>query len=95
MTAVDTTASEVAWDIEPLLAGRTIDELLDDAEHRATELTVYRGKIAEFSAADLAGFMDALAGVVELLERASSYAHLAFATDTADPARGAPSYCRA
>src|SRR3954454_2634834 len=80
---------DVSWDLEPLLEGRSIDDLLDDAQGRADALAERRGQVASFSSADLASFVAGLAGVEELVERASSYARLSFATDTADPARGA------
>ena len=89
MVMVQSGAADVAWDIDPLLGGRTLDDLLDDAERLAGALTQYRDQVASFAADDLAHFMHSLAEVHELVERANSYARLAFATDTADPARGA------
>src|SRR4051794_18407258 len=82
-------AADVAWDLSPLLNGRSVDDLLDEAAAAAEGLAVRRGQVATFSAADLAGFMAELAEVRELVERAESYARLSFTTDTADPARGA------
>ena len=49
----------------------------------------YRGALATIDGAGLAEAMHELAEIHELVGRAGSYAHLDFATDTADPARGA------
>ncbi len=91
-TDADLTASEVVWDLAPLLpdpGDPGIAELLDAADARADELTRSRGKIASLDAAGLAQFMTGLAEVLELVGRAGSFAGLDFATDTTDPARGA------
>ena len=87
----DLAASGVAWDLEPLLDGRPgIDELFDEAERISNELVASgRGRIASMSAAELAAFHRRYAEMIELLERAGSYAHLKFAENTADPANGA------
>lgn len=88
----DRTAADVAWDLEPLVAGRGpagVDRLLDDAEHRAEGLEQHRGRVGELDAGALAALMRDVAEVNELIGRAGSYAGLAFATDTRDPARGA------
>jgi oligoendopeptidase F len=88
----DLLASDVAWDLEPLVEGRGpagVDELLDEAAGLADELTRHRGHVAELDAAGLAGVMRALAEVTERIERAGSYASLRFSVDTADPERGA------
>ena len=47
------------------------------------------GKVAELDAAGLHGAMRELEAINELIGRVGSYASLRFATDTADPARGA------
>ncbi len=91
-TDADLTASEVVWDLAPLLPdpGDTgITELLDAADARADELAQTRGKVATLDAAALATFMNGLADVLDLVGRAGSYAGLDFSTDTTDPARGA------
>jgi oligoendopeptidase F len=88
----DVLASDVAWDLEPLVEGRGptgVEELLDEAGRLADELTRHRGHVAELDAAGLAGVMHALAEVNERIERAGSYASLRFSVDTADPERGA------
>jgi oligoendopeptidase F len=91
-TDADLTASEVVWDLEPLLpdpGDAGLDELLDAADARADELAKTRGKVAELDAAGLAAFMTGLADLLDLIGRAGSYAGLDFSTDTTDPARGA------
>src|SRR5258708_1373294 len=91
-TDADLTASEVVWDLTPLLpvpGDDGIAQLLDAADARADELAQARGKVASLDAAGLARFMTGLAEVLELVGRAGSYAGLDFATDTTDPARGA------
>ena len=84
-----TVAEDVVWDLDPLLAERSVDDLLDEAERRASVLAAQRGAVSALSAAALAEFMTELAAVRELTGRASSYASLRFAGDTSDPANGA------
>jgi oligoendopeptidase F len=87
---MDLTASDVAWDLSPLLADASdASALVDQAEEIAGELTTYRGRIATLDAPQLATFMARLADLHDRLGRAHSVTSLAFATDTADPARGA------
>jgi oligoendopeptidase F len=91
-TEADLTASEVLWDLAPLLPApgeEGLDELLDRADARADELAKTRGHVAELDAADLAAFMTGLAELLDLVGRAGSFVGLEFATDTTDPARGA------
>ena len=91
-TDADLTASEVLWDLGPLLpdpGDKGIAELLDGADARADTLARTRGKVADLDAGGLADFMTGLAEVLDLVGRAGSYAGLHFSTDTADPARGA------
>lgn len=86
----DLTASHVSWDLAPLL-GDAHDPLalVEQAEAIAGELTSFRGRIGTVPAHELATFMGRLAELHELLGRAHSATSLSFATDTADPARGA------
>jgi oligoendopeptidase F len=88
-TDPDLSASEVAWDLEPLLEGSTVDVLLDRADVLAAELAELRGTVASLEAERLAAAMHRFAALQEQIGRAGNYASLAFATDTADPARGA------
>ncbi|HNG23259.1 MAG TPA: M3 family oligoendopeptidase [Microthrixaceae bacterium] len=86
---VDLTAADVAWDLEPLLDGHSVDELLDRAEEVADQLANLRGTIAEMSAGALADAMHLSAELEDLQGRAGYYAMLRFSEDTQDPGRGA------
>ncbi|HEV7525002.1 MAG TPA: M3 family oligoendopeptidase [Acidimicrobiia bacterium] len=91
-TDADLTASEVVWDLGPLLpdpGDQGLDELLDSADAKADELARTRGKVADLDAVGLAAYMSGLAELLDLVGRAGSFAGLDFATDTTDPARGA------
>ncbi len=84
---------ETAWDLEPLVdgageagVGRLLDEALERAQQFATN---YTGRLAELDSSGLEAAMRELAEINELVGRAGSYASLQFATDTADPSRGA------
>lgn len=85
MTDIDT----VAWDIDSILEGRTIDEIFDAAEGAANELVGLRGTVGRLDAAALAAAMQQMASVWDLLARAGYHPMLSFSTDTSDPARGA------
>ena len=84
-----TDAAGVAWDIDSILDGRTIDELFDAAEAAATELTELRGRVGGLDAGELADAMQSMAAVMDLLARAGYHPMLSFSTDTGDPVRGA------
>jgi len=86
---VDLTAADVAWDLEPLLDGHSVDELLDRAEEVADQLANLRGTIAEMTAGALADAMHLSAELEDLQGRAGYYAMLRFSEDTQDPERGA------
>ena len=86
---VDLTAADVAWDLEPLLDGHSVDDLLDRAEGVADQLANLRGAIAEMSAGALADAMHLSAELEDLQGRAGYYAMLRFSEDTQDPGRGA------
>jgi oligoendopeptidase F len=91
-TDTDLTAADVAWDLEPLVDGKGdagVDELLEEAGRVAASVAERRGSVARLDAAELAAVMHELASVAEMVGRAASYAHLRFAADTTDPARGA------
>jgi oligoendopeptidase F len=88
----DLLASDVAWNLEPLVDDRGpagADVLLDAAQGRADQLTGHRGKVADLDAGGLAAVMHELAEVQERIERAGSYAALRFSVDTTEPERGA------
>ncbi len=85
----DLTAADVAWDLDPLLGGGTVDQLLDEADALADALADLRGKVAQLDAAGLAAAMRSMAALWEAQGRAGNFASLAFATDSLDAARGA------
>ncbi|MEA2211804.1 MAG: oligoendopeptidase [Solirubrobacteraceae bacterium] len=84
---------ETEWDLAPLVDGNTshgAEELLTEAVTRSTAIAErYPGRVAELDSANLAELMRELAAIHELVGKAGSYAALRFATDTADPERGA------
>ncbi|HUA50110.1 MAG TPA: M3 family oligoendopeptidase [Solirubrobacteraceae bacterium] len=82
------------WDLAPLLDGEEdrarAESMLDEAKERATRFSeAYTGKVAELDAEGLRAAMYELEVINELIGRVGSYASLRFATDTADPTRGA------
>ncbi len=92
MTATDLTAADVAWDLETLLPDPGepgVDTLLAEADAVVARVVPFRGRIAECSTDEIVDLVTLLASLSELIGRAGSYAGLRFATDTADPARGA------
>lgn len=84
-----TDVTDVAWDIDSILDGRSIDGLFDAAESSATELADLRGRVGTLNAGQLADAMHSMATVMDLLARAAYHPMLSFSTDTSDPARGA------
>jgi oligoendopeptidase F len=84
---------ETEWDLAPLLDGdgeTGVERLLDEALERAQRFAfTYTGRLAQLDSAELEAAMRELAEINELVGRAGSYASLRFATDTADPSRGA------
>ncbi|MGI8624849.1 MAG: M3 family oligoendopeptidase [Solirubrobacteraceae bacterium] len=93
----DPDLEQVAWDLSHLLDGASpgdaraaVDALLADARERAQGFAAaHRGRLSQLGAAGLAAAMRDLGEVEDAIGRAFSYAALSFATDTADPARGA------
>jgi oligoendopeptidase F len=81
------------WDLAPLVEGEGragAERMLDEARQRAERFAeTYPGRVPQLDAADLRAAMAELETLNELIGRAGSYASLEFATDTADPARGA------
>ncbi|MSO17092.1 MAG: M3 family oligoendopeptidase [Acidimicrobiia bacterium] len=87
----DQLATDVAWDLEPLL-GETgsVDSLLAEAAEEAEKFSEkYRGRIAYLSASDLAKAMHALAQISDGVGRVGSYVGLKFSVDTTNPEFGA------
>lgn len=90
VAASDLTASDVAWSLDSLLpAGKSLDDLLDDADQRADQVAEYRGRVGSLTSPELVELMSLLADVGELMSRAGHYAMLRFSENTADPERGA------
>jgi oligoendopeptidase F len=86
----DLTAADVAWDLQPLLAGvQTPLELVVQAEALAEELRRHRGALGSMEPNELAQFFASLARLHDTLGRAQALTSLEFSVDTADPARGA------
>jgi len=82
------------WDLAPLLDGAdsegAVKQELERALARATQFAQqHAGKVAQLDAEGLEQAMRELAAIEELFGRAASYASLQFATNQADPARGA------
>ena len=89
-TDVDLAASDITWDLEPLLADAgSPDELMEAASARAEDLQSYRGRVASLDAGELAELMTAVAEINELVSRAGHYGMLRFTENTQDPERGA------
>ena len=88
-----TDVQDVAWDLDPLVDGEGpggADRMLAEADERAAAFAErYAGRVAELDGAELAGAMEELQTIAELVGRAGNYAHLRFAVDTLDPANGA------
>lgn len=84
---------DTEWDLGPLVDGgddATVDRMLAEAGELATALAGrYAGQVATLDAVGLREAMHEFETISELVGRAASYASLRFATDTADPARGA------
>ena len=91
MSAVDTGADDVRWDLEDL--HEDPDELraaLDTAAEEAAAFAErYRGEIGDLDPESLAEALDRLAPLHDRLGRAHAYAHLHWSTDTNDGERGA------
>ena len=84
---------ETGWDLAPLVDGDEqsgVQRQLDEARERSERFAAaHAERLAELDAAGLAEAMHELAAINELVGRAGSFASLRFATDTADPTRGA------
>jgi oligoendopeptidase F len=81
------------WDLEPLVGGEGaagVERMLEEATGRASAFAeTYAGNLVKIDAAGLEAAMRELGEIEELVGRAGSYASLRFATDTAEPTRGA------
>ncbi len=88
-TEEDLLASYVAWDLDTLLDGSDVDDLMDQSEEMIGQLEGLRGKVADLDSAALAAAMTKLADLQEVQGRVGYYAMLRFSENTADPERGA------
>jgi oligoendopeptidase F len=94
MTTTELTGAEdIAWDLSDLYDGGD-DSRLDADVQEADEAAAafrdrYYGKVAELSAPELREAIEERERIESILTRAIYYAHLWFATDMADAARGA------
>jgi oligoendopeptidase F len=87
----DLSASAIAWDLTTLLPAPDdagLEQLLDEADAIAEQLSAERGRVHELDAGALAAHLRDAARVAELLGRAGSYTSLSFSVDTADPTNG-------
>ncbi len=84
---------QTEWDLDPLVDGEGaagVERLLGEALRRASWFAQrYAGAVGKLDGPGLQTAMRELEAINELGGRAGSYASLLFATDTADPARGA------
>ena len=88
-----TGAEEVAWDLSDLYESPDdprLDEEVADAERSAAAFRErYHGKVASLDASALAEAVAERERIESAMDRPLTYAHLNFATNMADPARGA------
>ena len=88
-----TGAEEVAWDLSDLFEGiddPRVDEEIARAETDAAAFRErYHGKVAELDAAGLAAAVAEHERIESAVVRPLTFAHLVFATNMAEPARGA------
>jgi oligoendopeptidase F len=88
--AADPALDAATWNLAPLLGGRNVDAILDEALSRASDFAArHRGRLAELDTPTLAAVMRELGAIQDLAGRAASFAALSFMLDTADPERGA------
>ena len=84
---------QTEWDLSPLVDGEAdagVERQLAEGVTRADAFAErYQGRIGELDADEMIVAMRELADINELVGKAGSYASLRFATDTADPTRGA------
>ena len=92
--------SKVRWELSHLLDHEDVPSdaspkqavvaLLDRAEQLVGDFaSTYNGKVADLDGPGLIAAMRAQEAISDVAGRAANYAHLNFATDTADPERGA------
>jgi oligoendopeptidase F len=94
MTTTELTgAEEVTWDLSDLYEGGDDPRIEEDVQTADDAAKAFRdryyGRVVELSAAELAGAIEERERIESILTRAIYFAHLWFATDMADPPRGA------
>jgi oligoendopeptidase F len=93
MTSVESTSpaapTSVVWDLDPLLAGDTVDDLLARADELVTAMEPVRGRVGELSADELVTYQQRSAELGDILGRAGSFAGLRHAANTDDESAGA------
>ncbi|MGI8774166.1 MAG: M3 family oligoendopeptidase [Actinomycetota bacterium] len=90
--AMNEEANSVVWDLGPLVYDKGsdgVEELLDQADELAEELSKARGQLGSFNSDRLAAFMGRLGELEDLTGRAGNYAQLRYSADTNDPKNGA------
>ena len=95
MTTIEETtgAEEVSWDLSDLYDGPDDPKLEEEAAGAERDATAfherYHGTIGSLSAAGLVEATAEVERIESAIDRALTYAHLRFATNMADPERGA------
>ena len=81
--------TDVAWDLEPLVAGEGeagADRLLEEASERTAIFAErYAGRVAELDGPAFAEAVAELQAISDLAGRAGNFAALRFSVDTQDP----------
>ncbi|MGC9221030.1 MAG: M3 family oligoendopeptidase [Solirubrobacteraceae bacterium] len=92
-TIPDPELQDTAWELEPIVDGQGsagVEQLIDRAVELGQQFAErHMGNVARLDGPGLREAMGTLALINELVDRAASYAMLRFATNTADPERGA------
>jgi len=88
-----TGAEDVAWDLSDLYAGIDDPQMEEDIARAETDAAAFReryhGAVAGLDAAALAEAVEEYERIESAVVRPLTFAHLVFATNMADPARGA------
>ncbi|MBK8022891.1 MAG: M3 family oligoendopeptidase [Chloroflexi bacterium] len=88
-----TGAESVVWDLSVFYSGLDDPKIQQDIERSllmADEFAArYRGRVGSLTGPEMVKAMDEEEAISDVAGRIGSYAYLMFATDTADPARGA------
>lgn len=91
--ALPTGAESIVWNLDDLVAPpaeKGIDALLAEADRRLDAFAaLYRGRIAELGAREMADMLTEYEALIDMVGRAESYASLSWSTQSDDPARGA------